>query len=69
MPVMHPVERVSVPLVELLRSPRATDPTPPVEVKLELPKTEEFKVEAVLLKPKAEAQQDEAVLFTPKADP
>ena len=53
-PVIDPDERVREPPVELLRSPRATDPTPPEEVKLELPNTEEFKPEAVLHTPKAD---------------
>jgi len=55
-PVITPVASVSVAPVELFRRPITTDPRPPVEVKFELPKTEEFKVEAVLLKPKAEEQ-------------
>ena len=52
---IDPDERVREPPVELLRSPRATDPAPPEEVKLLRPKIDELRAEAVLQKPKAEA--------------
>ena len=53
-PVINPLIFTSVAPVALFRRPMTTEPWPPVEVKFERPKTEEFKVEAVLHTPKAD---------------
>ena len=50
---IDPDERVREPPVELLRSPRATDPAPPVPEKLLRPKIDELIAEAVLAFPTA----------------
>lgn len=60
-PVISPVVVLSVPPVELLRSPIATEARPPMPVKFERPIVVELRVEAMLRAPKAEEQELEAM--------